>query len=330
MRVVLAPDKLRGTYTAGAAAAALARGWRSLRADDLLEACPLADGGEGTAEALLAATGGGWSEVAVTDARGRPRTARFALLADGGAALDVAEAIGPGAIADLPPDALAASSYGAGQLLAAALAACTGDVVVGVGGTSSTDGGAGLREALGGSLPPGRRVIAALDVENPLLGPHGAAAAYGPQKGASPAQIEILERRLAGLGLTSADRPGAGAGGGLGGMLMELGAEPVAGADLVMDRAGLAARLAGADLCVTAEGRLDATTLQGKLVARVAVLCRRLEVPCVAVAGGVDPAAGAELEARTGCRVLRQGDLDLAGAELARLAAEDGMFHRVV
>jgi glycerate kinase len=172
--------------------------------------------------------------------------------------------------------------------------------------------------------------MAALDVENPLLGPQGAAAAYGPQKGASPEQVELLERRLAELGLTSAERPGAGAGGGIGGMLMELGAEPVAGAELVFERAGLAGRLAGAGLCVTAEGRLDATTLEGKLVARVAALCRRLGVPCVAVAGGVDQEAAQELEKRTGCRVLRQGDLERAGAELARRAGRDGRPEPVV
>ena len=329
MRVILAPDKLRGTYTASSAATAIEGGWTSQRSGDTFERVPLADGGEGTAEALVAAVGGEWREVAVKDARGRPHTARFALLSDGGAALDVAEAIGPAPIADLESDPMGATSFGAGLLLAAALDACDGPVIAGVGGTATTDGGAGLRDALGDRSLAGR-VTAALDVENPLLGPQGAAAAYGPQKGASPEQVEQLERRLADLGLSSADRPGAGAGGGLGGMLMELGADPVSGAELVFDRAGLRDRLDGADLCVTAEGRLDATTLDGKLVARVAELCRRLGVPCVAVAGATDQAAATELERRTGCRVVRQGDLRRAGAQLARLAGQGGLPDGVV
>ncbi|HEY2868435.1 MAG TPA: glycerate kinase, partial [Gaiellales bacterium] len=123
MRVVVAPDKLAGTYTAAEAGSALAAGWREIRPADDLAAAPLADGGEGTAEALLAARGGEWRSCTVRDALGRPRRARFALLADGEAALDVAEACGRQTVADLPPDPMAASSFGAGQLIAAAVVA---------------------------------------------------------------------------------------------------------------------------------------------------------------------------------------------------------------
>ncbi|HUZ84772.1 MAG TPA: glycerate kinase [Gaiellales bacterium] len=329
MRLVIAPDKLRGTYTAAEAAAALAAGWREQRPRDSIGQVPLADGGEGTAAALLAAAGGRWQEASVHDAAGRQRTARYALLDDGSAALDVADACGALAVADLPPDPLGASSLGAGELLAAALASGAHTVVVGVGGTASTDGGVGLREALP-EIPAGVRLLAALDVENPLLGEHGAAAAYGPQKGATPEQVELLERRLRSLALASAGRPGAGAGGGIGGMLMELGASAVSGADLVIERSGLAARLSGASLCITAEGRIDATTLRGKVVARVAELSSRLGVGCVAVGGQVEPEAAAELAARFACATHCQGDLAAAGRELARLRPPPGQRQPVV
>ena len=236
MRVVIAPDKLRGTYTADEAARALARGWGAHRQDDL-RLVPLADGGEGTAAALLAARGGTWRAAPAHDARGRPVEARYADLGAGQAAMDVAEACGMWRVADLAPDPLAATSLGAGELIGRAIADGGTRIVVGVGGTATTDGGAGLRRALG-SVPEGVSLVAALDVDNPLLGAAGAAAVYGPQKGASPQQVVELERRLAALRLASAGRPGAGAGGGIGAMLMELGAEAVPGARLVLDEVG--------------------------------------------------------------------------------------------
>jgi glycerate kinase len=318
MRVLIAPDKLRGTYTAPEAGDAIARGWLDGRPGDVLDRLPLADGGEGTAMALLAARGGEWRQADVHDALGRPLRARFALLDGGEAALDVAEACG--AVADLPPDPLGATSRGAGELIAAAIRAGARRIVVGVGGTATTDGGAGLREGLG-PLPDDVRLVAALDVENPLLGPSGAAAVYGPQKGASPSQVEELDRRLRALALPTAERAGAGAGGGLGAMLMALGAQAVPGGELVMREAGFEARLAGAELCITAEGRIDLQTLQGKVVARVADKCAAAGVPCVAVAGQIAPAVADELR-RRGCETYEQGDLERAGRELALLRAQ--------
>jgi glycerate kinase len=312
VRVVIAPDKLKGTYSAVEAAEALARGWRRERAGDELALVPLADGGEGTAAALLAARGGEWRHVAVHDARGRPVTAAYAALPDGEAALDVADACGLWRVADLAPDALAASSFGAGELIRHAVEGGARRVIVGVGGTASTDGGAGLRDGLG-RLPAGIELVAALDVDNPLLGPEGSAAVYGPQKGASPAEVEQLEHRLARLGLPTASLPGAGAGGGIGGMLMALGATAVPGAGLVIEEVGLPRRLAGAGLCITAEGRIDEQTLRGKLVSAVADLCAGLGVPLAAVGGQV---AVARLAAPA--QLLEQGDLERAGAELAQ------------
>jgi glycerate 2-kinase len=315
VRVVIAPDKLAGTYTAPAAAAALAAGWRSARPHDVVEEVPLADGGEGTAEALMAARGGEWRSAAVHDAAGRPREARFALLGDGTAAVDVAEACGRQTVADLPLDPVGASSFGAGELIAAAARAGATRIVVGVGGTASTDGGAGLREALGDAAA-GVRLVAALDVRNPLLGPNGAAAVFGPQKGASPEQVAMLDGRLAALGLPTADLPGAGAGGGIGAMLIALGAQAVPGAELVAQEAGLDALLAGAGVCMTAEGRIDRGTLAGKVVATVADKCARAGVKCIAVGGILDPDAAGELE-RRGCETYECGDMRRAGAALA-------------
>jgi glycerate 2-kinase len=316
VRLLLAPDKLRGTYTAAEACRAMALGWSQVRMGDQLDALPLADGGEGTAAALVAARGGEWHEAEVHDALGRPCRARFAMLEGDDAAVDVAEACGAWRVADRPLDPLGASSRGAGELIAAAIRAGARRVIVGVGGTASSDGGAGLREGLG-RLPPGIELVAALDVENPLLGSDGAAAVYGPQKGASPEQVALLERRLEALGLPTAGCPGAGAGGGIGGMLMALGATACPGAELVMAEAGFVRRLTGASLCVTGEGRIDRQTLAGKVVARVADKCASAGVPCVAVAGQIDPGAAEELR-RRGCHTHEQGDLEQAGRELAR------------
>jgi glycerate kinase len=315
MRIVIAPDKLAGTYTASEAAAALAAGWSSARPGDAVQTVPLADGGEGTAEALLAARGGEWRSAYVRDALGRPRRARFALLPGGEAALDVAEACGRQTVADLPPDPLGASSFGAGQLIAAAVAAGASRVIVGVGGTASTDGGEGLRQALAGAAA-GVELVAALDVRNPLLGPDGAAAVFGPQKGASPEQVAVLEGRLAALRLPTAELPGAGAGGGVGAMLMALGARPTGGAELVAQAAGLDDLIAAASLCITAEGRIDRGTLAGKVVATVADKCARASVTCIAVGGIVDPEAARELE-RRGCETYECGDMRQAGSQLA-------------
>ncbi|HEU0195348.1 MAG TPA: glycerate kinase [Gaiellales bacterium] len=315
MHILIAPDKLRGTYTAAEAARALAGGWAAVRPDDALELVPLADGGEGTAAALLAAAGGEWAEADVHDALGRPCRARFALLADGAAAVDVAEAVGALRVADRPAQPVDASSRGAGELIRAAIEAGARRIIVGVGGTATTDGGAGLRDALG-DLPAGIELVAALDVRNPLLGADGAAAVYGPQKGATADQVRELEARLEALALPTAGLPGAGAGGGIGAMLMALGAAAASGGALVMEAAGLDRRLAEADRCLTAEGRIDMQTLSGKVVALVAERCRLAGVPCTAVGGAVERPAAAAL-GRIGCVTHRRGDLELAGRELA-------------
>lgn len=315
MRVVIAPDKLKGTYSAAEAAAALAHGWRSRRPVDELEIVPLADGGEGTAAALAAARGGRWRSVPAHDAYGRPIDARYAKLPGGEAALDVAEACGMWRVADLEPDPVSATSFGAGELIRHAIGGGATRIYVGVGGTATTDGGEGLRRALR-RVPEDVELVAVIDVDNPLLGQQGAVAVYGPQKGVTAESAPELERRIAALGLSTADRPGAGAGGGIGAMLMELGATPVRGAEFVLDAVGFDGRLAGAALCITAEGRIDDQTLHGKTVAAVAQRCRAAGVSCAAVGGRVEAAAAAAL-LELSVRTLEQGDLELAGAELA-------------
>jgi glycerate 2-kinase len=315
VRVVIAPDKLKGTYSATEAAAALAHGWRSRRPVDEIELVPLADGGEGTAAALAAARGGRWRSVPAHDAYGRPIDARYAKLPDGEAALDVAEACGMWRVADLEPDPVSATSFGAGELIRHAVGGGATRIFVGVGGTATTDGGEGLARAVR-RVPEGVELVAVLDVDNPLLGPRGAVAVYGPQKGVTEDTAPGLERRIAALGLSTADRPGAGAGGGIGAMLMELGATPVRGAEFVLDAVGFDDRLTGAALCITAEGRIDDQTLHGKTVSAVAERCRAAAVACIAVGGKVEASAAAALNER-GVRTVEQGDLERAGSGLA-------------
>ncbi len=200
MRIVIAPDKLAGTYTAAEAAAALRRGLgrrpAGRRRRDRAAGRRWRGHRRGAASRRAAASGARRPCATRWAARGGPGSRS---LPDGEAALDVAEACGRQTVADLPPDPLGASSFGAGQLIAAAAAAGASRIIVGVGGTASTDGGAGPAARRLARAAEGVELVAALDVRNPLLGPDGAAAVFGPQKGASPAQVAVLERRLAAL-----------------------------------------------------------------------------------------------------------------------------------
>jgi glycerate kinase len=259
---------------------------------------PLGDGGEGTAEALRAALGGDWRPARVADPLGRPVDARFLLVPGGTAVVESAEAIGLGRLAPEERDPLHASSAGLGELLLAAAAAGPSEILVTLGGSATVDGGAGLREALGTGPLEGLRLRAACDVTNPLLGPRGAARIFGPQKGATPAQVEELERRLAAMPELApfADLPGAGAAGGLGAALAALGAELVPGIDLVLDAVGFAERIDGAALVITGEGTVDRTSASGKVPGGVARVCAATAVPCLVfggrVRGGVDALYG--------------------------------------
>lgn len=293
MKILCAPDSLKGVLAAADAAAALAAG-AGRAAGVTAEPVPLADGGEGTAETLAAVLGGDWRQTEVHDPLGRSVVARFVLLPRGGAVVESAEAVGLWRLEPDERDPLKASSRGVGELIAAAVAAGGRDILVTLGGSATVDGGAGMRDALAGCSLDGVRLRAACDVTNPLLGERGAARVFGPQKGASPEDVEELERRLAAMEelRAVADRPGAGAAGGLGAALAALGAELVPGIELVLDAVGFADRLDGVGLVVTGEGRVDETSAEGKVPGGVVRACVAASVPC-AVFGGLVDAAGA-------------------------------------
>ena len=313
--VVCAPDKLKGVLTAREAARALAAGFAEVGVP--AEELPLADGGEGTAEALHRALGGVWRTASVSDPLGRPVEARFVLLGDGGAVVESAEAIGLSRLAQEELDPARASSRGLGELIRAAVDAGASRLLVGLGGSATVDGGAGLREVLRDLPVP---VDVACDVRNPLLGERGAARAFAPQKGASADDVEELERGLAGMRELApyADVPGAGAAGGLGAALAALGARLVPGAELVLEAVRFRERIRGAHLVVTGEGIVDASSAEGKVTGAVVACCRREGIRCAVFGGRVETELeGAEMHALSGLPAKAREDLVALGGELA-------------
>jgi glycerate 2-kinase len=335
MRVVIAPDKFKGSLTALEAASAMARAVATIDPHATIDLVPMADGGEGTVAALVSAASGTYAKACVTGPLGEPVTASFGLL-DGGrtAVIEMAAASGLSLVPTPLRDPLRATTRGTGELLLAALEAGARRVIVGIGGSATNDGGAGLGQALGyqlldsggGEIGPGggelgrlaridtsgRRaeldlveIAVACDVTNPLCGPQGASAVYGPQKGATPAMILELDRNLAhfaaiverDLGVSIRDLPGAGAAGGLGGGLIAFGGGRLqGGVDLLIDTVNLRERLRGAELCLTGEGALDAQSAYGKTAVGVARLAHSLGCPTIALAGAIGPGAEAVLK----------------------------------
>jgi glycerate 2-kinase len=305
------PASLKGVLSATAAAAALAEGFRAAGVAAL--ELPVADGGEGTVDVLFAALGGEWHGAPVSDPLGRPVAARWLLLPDGTAVVEAAQAIGLERLAEAERDPLRASSRGLGELVVAALEARPDRLLVGLGGSATVDGGAGLREVVD-RLPVSVRI--ACDVRNPLLGERGAARVFGPQKGASPEDVEQLEARLAAMPELApvAALPGAGAAGGLGAAFAALGAELVPGAELVLEAIGFRERLRGAALAVTGEGTVDRTTTEGKAPGAVLAACREEGVRCVLFGGRV-------LESPPGAEVVElSGEPEQAARDLRALA----------
>jgi glycerate 2-kinase len=328
VRVVIAPDSFGGTLGATAAAEAVAAGWRRGAPGDDLVLVPVADGGTGFVDVLHTALGGALRQVSVTGPFGDPVPAAWLHVGDT-AYVESAAACGLHLVPRerrTPDVAGRVTSRGVGELVAAARSAGVAEIVIGLGGSATTDGGAGLLAALGAvpvdadgaPLPPGGaalarcarldghvdlggvRLVAAADVDNPLLGRHGAAAVFGPQKGADDAAIAALDAALAAFadvlaaatGVDVRDEPGAGAAGGLGGALLALGARRVSGADLVRELTGLdaaldRAALNGPGLAVTGEGSFDWQSLRGKLVTAVARSAAARGVPCLVLAGQV-------------------------------------------
>jgi glycerate kinase len=325
MRVLIAPDKFKGTLDAAAAADAIAEGVREACPNAEIDRAPMADGGEGTVAALVDACGGRWVEVTTSDAMGAPIQARYAMLADGTAAIELAEASGLWRIGPDRRDPLRASTLGTGELLRHALQAAPKQVWICIGGSATNDGGAGIAAALGarfldqtGSpihplpcaleslaridssgvpiLPP---ITVLCDVRNPLLGPDGASRIYGPQKGAGPAAIDTLERTLTRFadvcgphfGYDHRTTPGAGAAGGAGFGLLTFGAASLRpGFEVVAAATDLEARIAAADIVITGEGALDAQTDSGKAPAGVAAMAAKLGRLTYAITGA--PCAG--------------------------------------
>ena len=281
MRALLCPASLKGVLSARAAAAALARSASEVGVDTT--ELPVADGGEGTAEALEAALGGEWREALVPDPLGRPVAARWLVLPDGRAVVEAAAAIGLPLLAPAERDPLRASSRGLGELLLATLAESPSALLVALGGTATVDGGAGLREVLRALPVP---TVALCDVRTRL---DGAVRLFGPQKGASADDIAVLEQRLAAMEELHlfAELPGAGAAGGLGAAFAALGAELVPGATAVLDLLGFDACLLDHDLVVTGEGQIDATTAEGKAPGEVADRCAVAGVRCFVFGGRV-------------------------------------------
>jgi glycerate 2-kinase len=284
--LLIAPDSFKGTIPAARVAAAIARGVRDAGREAV--ELPVADGGEGTLDALVTAIGGERRTVSVSDPLGRPVEAEYALLADGETAVvETARASGLGLVAEDERDAFAASTAGTGELIAAAVEAGARTVVVGVGGSATTDGGAGAVAALeaAGARPQG--LVVACDVLTPW---EDAARTYGPQKSADAATVGRLERRMARLARAAPRDPRGvpmtGAAGGVaGGLWAHLGARLVRGAPYVLDAIGFDAAMRAARFVVTGEGRIDEQTLQGKAVFEVATRCRQAGVACHAVVG---------------------------------------------
>jgi glycerate kinase len=288
----------------------------------------VADGGEGTLAVLVAAGLASPVAVEARDPLGRARTARIGDLGEGAFLIEVAEAAGLSLLAPSERDPLRTGTAGVADLLRAALDRGAHRIVVGLGGTATVDAGAGMLEALG-ITPPGSLGVeldVLYDVDVPLSGPHGAVRLFGPQKGVPPDQIAALEeklsRRVSTYGPGIADRAGAGAAGGLGAALYALGGRGRSGAEAVLELLGLEERLAGAELCLTAEGAVDRSSARGKAVAAVVGAAQRAGVSCAVIGGRVD-AAGAEAMRRLGAAEVRALGPSSRALEVAAPRAAD-------
>lgn len=326
MRIVVASDSFKGTLSSVEIARLVAEEAPGVIPGAEVDAVPMADGGEGTAGVLASACGGKIREVDALDPLGRPVRASYALLGSGRAAVEVAAASGLPLLAPEERHAGRTTSFGTGQLILDALDQGCDSITLALGGSATNDCGTGILRALGARFLSvegeelegtgdelgrisridlsgldervGRTEFHVMcDVDNPLTGPDGAAAVYGPQKGAGPKDVARLDagmHRYAAvirdqLGIDVENVPGSGAAGGIGACCVAFfGAVLVPGVERVASLVGLEGRLAGADLCITGEGRLDAQSIRGKVVSGVARACARAGVPCVAITGALD------------------------------------------
>jgi glycerate kinase len=326
MRIIVAPDSYKGSITAIGVARAMERGIRKVFAQARVTALPIADGGEGTVEALVGASGGRFAHTPVLGPLGAPVSARWGILGDGRTAvMEMAAASGLPLLKPEERDPLTATTFGTGQMLKAALDQGISRLILGIGGSATNDGGTGFAAALGvrfldadgRDLPPGGgalgrlaridangldprlqrlKITVACDVDNPLCGPRGASAVFGPQKGATPPMAALLDDALrrygqvaeAATGRRVADLPGAGAAGGLGaGLLFFTRAELKPGIDIVLETLNFDQLCADADLVITGEGRSDYQTAYGKAPVGVASIAKKRGVPVICLSGGL-------------------------------------------
>ncbi|VVM41351.1 Glycerate 2-kinase [Pseudomonas fluorescens] len=324
MKIIIAPDSFKDSLSAEGVAQAIASGLAQVWPDAQVIQCPMADGGEGTVDSVLAACNGQLRHQNVRGPLGAAVEAHWGWLADSRTALiEMAEASGLQLVPPGQRDACKTSTYGTGELIRAALDAGAERIILAIGGSATNDGGAGAMQALGvqlfdaegQALPPGGLALSRLatidlgqldprlaqvrfdiaaDVNNPLCGPHGASAIFGPQKGANPEQVQELDAALGHFADHCAsvlpkdvrDEPGSGAAGGLGFAAKAfLGAKFRAGVEVVAELVGLDEAVRGADLVITGEGRFDAQTLRGKTPFGVARIAQRHNVPVIVIAG---------------------------------------------
>jgi glycerate kinase len=361
VKVVVAPNAFKGSLTASEAAAAMARGVREAFPDAEVVEIPVADGGDGTVEALVSAHRGEYRSVEVEGPLGDPVPATYGLIEGGRTGVvELASASGLTLISTERRDPRKTSTYGFGQLLQAVRVAGVGQIIAGIGGSATNDGGAGMAQALGYrlldaaglELPRGGaalarlaridpsgfdqgwrsvKVMVACDVTNPLTGPLGASAVYGPQKGADDAAVRELDAALANLaaviesdlGKRVADVPGAGAAGGTGaGLMAFLDAKLVPGAPLVVEASGFDMKLKEADLVITGEGQADAQTAYGKAPGEVAKRAKAARIPVLLMAGS----KGSGWEALSELGVTAVVTLDEEGDNLQQLMQDAGQM----
>ncbi len=326
MKIVIAPDSFKGSLTAGKAAEAIRKGVFRIFPECTVDLVPVADGGEGTVDALVAATGGRLVKARVQGPLMEEVDSSFGILGDDRTAvIEMASASGLTLVPASMRNPMITTTYGTGQLILKALDMGCRSFIIGIGGSATVDGGTGMADALGirfldregRPIPPGGGGIERLhcidtegldsrikkstfriacDVDNPLCGEKGAARIFGPQKGATPGMVEVLDRNLAHLGrmmlettgIDVRDYPGSGAAGGLGaGLMAFLDAAPEPGVDIVLEAVGFEDRVKDADLVITGEGRIDGQTLHGKAPMGVAGIAGKYGVPVIAVAGSI-------------------------------------------
>lgn len=329
MRIVIAPDSFKGSLSSAAAAECIGRGVLKVFPQAEIIKIPMADGGEGTVEALVSATGGRLVEQKVMGPLGQKVNAVYGILDDGTAIIEMAAASGLTLIPEEKRNPMTTTSYGTGELIKAALDSECSKILIGIGGSATNDGGMGMAQALGakfldesgkdlgfGGGELGRldcidisgldsrlnnvEMVVACDVSNPLCGENGASFVYGPQKGADAEEVSILDKNLKHyaqiireqLGKDIIDVPGAGAAGGLGaGLMVFLNAKLKSGIETVMDIVHMDNHLQGADLVITGEGKIDGQSIYGKVPVGVAQYAKRYHIPVLAVVGGIDKGA---------------------------------------